>query len=31
VTHEGRTVPVAEVTYTFTPITTRTGTGSWLR
>jgi len=28
VTHEGKTAPVAEVTYTFTPITTRTGRDS---
>jgi site-specific DNA recombinase len=31
VTQNGMTVPVAEVTYTFTPITSRTGTGSWPR
>jgi hypothetical protein len=28
VTQDGTTGPVAEVTYTFTPITTRTGRGS---
>jgi hypothetical protein len=28
VTHDGKTRPVAEVAYTFTPITTRTGIGS---
>lgn len=28
VKQNGATVPVAEVTYSFTPITTRTGTGS---
>jgi predicted RNase H-like nuclease (RuvC/YqgF family) len=31
VTKDGTTIPVAEVTYAFTPITTRTGTGSWRR